>query len=149
MLFKHQLHPHQPTNINDIHKKEQSGANQRIAVIITKAFGTMQAFYILVAWMFLWMILASIVFWLFANDKYPFPFLLFCSNLIQLWALPVLAVGQNVLSRKAELQAEEQFNTTVKIYHDIEQIALHQQEQDKELLKQTQMLTELTGKNPT
>lgn len=143
-LFEHKPHPHKPVNVNEKHRQEQqSGLNQRIAALFTRAFGSMQAFYVLVLWMLAWMILASLGFWLFQYDKYPFSFLLFCSNLIQLWALPVLAVGQQVLSRKAELQSEEQYNTTKKTYHDTEQIMLHLQAQSEELLKQTKLLIEI------
>lgn len=144
-LFQHTPHKHKPRNINVIHEQEQ-GFNQRLAVLITKGFGSMVAFYILVAWMLIWMLLATLGIWLFAKDSYPFSFLLFLSNLIQLWALPILSVGQNVLSRKAELQADEAYQATLKSFHDIEQIMLHLQEQDQELLKQSSMLVELLQK---
>lgn len=52
-------------------------------------------------------------------------------------------VGQNVLGRKAELQADEQYNTTIKTYHDIEQMMEHLNAQDNELLKQTHILIHL------
>jgi hypothetical protein len=39
--------------------------------------------------------------------------------------------------------AEEQFNTTIKTYHDIEQIMAHLSAQDNELLKQTQAILEI------
>jgi uncharacterized membrane protein len=84
---------------------EHVGFNGWLAANITKGFGSMWAFYVLVLWMFAWMFLASIGFWLFRFDKYPFTFLLFLSNLVQLWALPVLAVGQQVLSRASDKQA--------------------------------------------
>jgi uncharacterized membrane protein len=134
-LFKHTKHPHVPRNINVTHAAEQTGFNQRLAVMITRSFGSMWAFYILIAWMLLWMALSSLGLWLFALDRYPFAFLLFLSNLVQLWALPVLSVGQNVLSRKAELQADETYATTTKMYHDIEQIAQHLSAQDEVLAR--------------
>lgn len=142
-LFYHIVHPYQPHNVNRLQHAEQAGFNQRLAVLFTRGFGSMFAFYILVAWMLIWMVLATAGIWLFAKDAYPFPFLLFCSNLVQLWALPVIMVGQNVLNRHAELQAEEQFQTTQRSYHDIEQIIKHLDEQDRELLKQTEILLKL------
>ena len=84
---------------------EHVGFNGWLAVGITKAFGSMWAFYALVAWMLVWMVLANASFWLFHLDRYPYTFLLFLSNLVQLWALPVLAVGQQVLSRASDKQA--------------------------------------------
>lgn len=90
-------------------KDEHPGFNGRLAVFITKRFGTMGAFYVLVVWMFGWMILASAGFWLFKQDPYPYTFLLFLSNLVQLFALPILAVGQQVLSRASDKQAQQTY----------------------------------------
>jgi uncharacterized membrane protein len=102
-------------------KHEHIGLNGRIAVFITNKFGSMGAFYVLVIWMLGWMLLATIGFWLFKFDKYPFVFLLFLSNLVQLWALPILAVGQQVLSRASDKQAEQ-------TYKDAETILMLQDE---------------------
>jgi len=52
---------------------------------------------------------------------------------LQLTLLPIITVGQNVLGRKSELQADEQFNTTMTSYIDIEQIMQHLTAQDEEL----------------
>src|SRR5579875_3085020 len=81
---------------------EHVGFNGWLAALITKGFGSMWAFYALVVWMFAWMLLASMGLSVFRFDRYPFTFLLFLSNLVQLWALPVLAVGQQVLSRASD-----------------------------------------------
>jgi hypothetical protein len=61
--------------------------------------------------------------------------------------LSVIMVGQSVLGRKQELQAEEQFNTTMSTYHDIEQIMQHLSAQDTELLRHAHMLMHLLEKN--
>lgn len=147
-LHSHKPRPHIVQNANHVHRTEQdtAGFNDKLAVLITNKFGNIWMFYILVAWMLVWMILATAGIWLFKNDKYPFSFLLFLSNLIQLWALPVLAFGQQVLSRKAEIQADQQFKDVENSYHDIEQIRLHLDAQDQELHKQAQVLTDLVAK---
>src|SRR5512135_178084 len=88
---------------------EHVGFNGRLAKLITKSFGSMWMFYALVGWMALWMALASAGLWFFRFDRYPFTFLLFLSNLVQLWALPVLAVGQRVLSQASDKQAAQTF----------------------------------------
>src|SRR6266700_3719959 len=44
---------------------------------------------------------------------------------IQLVMLSVIMVGQGILGRQQELQADEQFRTTMSTYHDIEQIMQH------------------------
>ena len=114
--------------------KKREGFNEHLAIRITRMFGTMWMFYLLVAWMLVWICLASIGFWKFKDDPYPFTFLLFLSNLIQLWALPVLAVGQQVLSRAADKQASQ-------TYRDAEEI-LKLQDEVHRLIKINNTLTE-------
>jgi uncharacterized membrane protein len=80
----------------------------------------------------------------------PFTFLLatwVSQQFLQLVLLPVIMVGQNVLGRKAELMADEQFRTTMSTYHDIEEIMQHLSAQDAELLRQAKMLIHLLEKN--
>lgn len=115
-------------------KHEHLGFNGRLAVFITKNFGSMGAFYVLVIWMFGWMFLASIGFSYFKKDPYPFTFLLFLSNLVQLFALPILAVGQQVLSRASDKQAQQ-------TYKDAEAI-LQLQDQVHRLIEINNKLTE-------
>jgi uncharacterized membrane protein len=108
MTDAHVPHPHiarRKAQGAALTKDEHVGFNGWLAAGITRGFGSMWAFYVLVIWMFAWMFLASIGFSMFRFDKYPFTFLLFLSNLVQLWALPVLAVGQQVLSRASDKQA--------------------------------------------
>lgn len=141
-LYQHTLHSHKPTNINTLQAEEYQSVNNRIAIILTRSVGSMSTAYsfVVLALIGLFAILgllppviALLVAWL-------------SQTFIQLVLLPVIMVGQNVLNRKAELQAEEQFNTTQKSYHDIEQIMLHLQEQDTELLRQSKMLLALIEK---
>lgn len=136
--IKHATKIHQEKNL--------SQTNQKIAVAFTKYFGSMTAFWILVLWMLLWMFCATIGIWIFRFDRYPFPFLLFCSNLIQLWALPVLAVGQNVLSKQQEAQAEATYENT-KISLDREKYLIdHLTAQDTISVEQLQHIQELREK---
>ena len=115
-------------------KDEHLGLNGRLAVFMTSKFGSMGAFYVLMVWMFGWMILATAGFWIFKSDPYPFTFLLFLSNLVQLFALPILAVGQQVLSRASDKQAEQ-------TYKDAEAI-LKLQDEIHRLVKINNNLTE-------
>ena len=90
-------------------ENDQIGFNGRLAVFVTSKFGSMNMFYALVAWMFGWMIFSLLGFGIFKKDPYPFTFLLFLSNLVQLFALPILAVGQQVLGHTSDKQAEQTF----------------------------------------
>ena|SRR5579872_1734761 len=128
MLSKHIPHPwieERKKQGPHLTKHEHLGFNGRLAVFITNKFGSMGAFYVLVIWMFSWMILATVGFWLFRKDQYPFVFLLFLSNLVQLFALPILAVGQQVLSRASDKQAEQTFKDAeaiLKLQDDVQRL---------------------------
>ncbi len=111
-MLKHTPHPRIGERESEGPRKtsdESVGLNGRIAAFVAKKFGSMWTFYILVLWMFGWILLASAGIGIFRRDPYPFIFLLFLSNLVQLLALPILAVGQQVLSRASDRQAEQTF----------------------------------------
>jgi hypothetical protein len=144
-LFHHEPRPHQPRNVNQLQEAEkaQAGINTRIAVWLTKSVGTMWTAYTFA-------VLAVIGLLAILGLLSPIVALLVAwtsQTLIQLVLLPIIMVGQNVLGRKAELQADEQFNTTISTYHDIEQVMQHLSAQDAELLRQAKMLVHLLEKN--
>lgn len=115
-------------------KNERLGFSGRLAIFATHKFGSMGMFYILLIWMFGWIILATLGVGLFKNDQYPFTFLLFLSNVIQLLSLPILAVGQQILSRASDKQA-------VQTYKDAEAL-LKIQDEIHRLIKINNELTE-------
>ena len=140
-LYQHLLHPHEPTNVNLLHEAEQmaAGFNTRIAIFLTKSVGTMWTAYSFA-------VLALIGLFAILGVLNPLVAILVAwtsQTLIQLTLLPIIMVGQNVLGRKSELQANEAFDTTMKTYHDIGEVLKHLSAQDAELLKQTNLLIEL------
>ncbi|HEX9016912.1 MAG TPA: DUF1003 domain-containing protein [Chloroflexota bacterium] len=141
-LFRHMPHPHVPRNVNVIFEAEKAAGNfnQKVAVGLTNVFQAMPTFWLIMAWITLWIVVnATIV----RFDPLPWPLLLALASVPQLPLMIVIMVGQGLLGRKQELQSDEQFNTTQKTYHDIEEIMQHLSAQDDELLKQTKMLTRL------
>jgi hypothetical protein len=70
--------------------------NERLAVRATRAFGSMWTTYGLFLYGFLPVLLPGAM-----------TALLYWSNTVQLWSLPLLMVGQSVLGRAAERQARE------------------------------------------
>lgn len=98
--------PHLRHHPNIPHPAECESWQDRLADKVAHVFGTMGMFWGLVAWMLVWMTLATLGVWVFSLDKYPFPFLLFCSNLVQLWALPVLGVATNRADAKRSAKAD-------------------------------------------
>jgi|SRR5216683_104526 len=86
--------------------------NQRLALRVTRIVGTMACGYLFIT---------------IAIIGFPgFPATLpqyvqwFSGTFLQLVMLPILAVGTAQLGRHQEVQANEEFDTTTKIYADIE-----------------------------
>lgn len=78
-------------------------------------FGSMNCFYLLVVWQLGWMAAATLGAPIIKNDPYPFVFCLFLSNLIQLWALPILGTATNRadVKRAAKAQADHEALTYI------------------------------------
>ena len=138
---KYTPHPHQPRNINLVHKAEQeaSSFNTRFAILLTKGVGTMVCAYIFA-------FIAILGFPLLPFGPQALLLVQWTSQtFIQLTMLSVIMVGQAVLGRKSELQAEESFNTTKKVYADIESIMKHLDDQDASILKIVEKLEAQDG----
>jgi uncharacterized membrane protein len=136
-----QPHPHVATNPHHVVASAMS-RQDRIALAITGAIGTMYAVYVFATFMAGWMLL-QVALGGGAFDPYPFAFLLFIGNIIQLLLMPLIMVGQNLQSRHAEARSEEEYRTVGKIFHDNEAALAHLDAQDRELLRQTKLLVGL------
>jgi uncharacterized membrane protein len=115
------------------------GMQDRIALAITGAIGTMYAVYILALIMAGWIIVQNVL-GRGAFDPYPFAFLLFLGNIVQLLLMPLIMVGQNLQGRHTEARAEEEYDTVEKIFRDLGQTMHHLDAQDAELLRQTRLI---------
>ena len=131
--FEHKPDPHverrrlkPPPKVAD----EHIGINGRLAAWITTRVGSMWSFYIAVLFMGTWMILAA---WgpLHSADPYPFAFLLFLGNLIQLPLIFAILVGQQVLGRTSDKRSLDTYNDAEAILHDVQELHRHLYEQDK------------------
>ncbi len=113
---------HQPQDINLKHR-ESLKAQDRLAVLVTTAIGSMYAVYVMILFVFGWML------WQSTSqrpiDPFPYVFMIFISNILQLILLPLILVGQNIAGRHSQLRAEEEFQTTKTILKDIEKILTH------------------------
>lgn len=92
-------------NINEVHAETKKGINAKISYFLTGVYGSIWFVYFLVLATGGWMLLQS---YLLRQpfDPYPFAFLLFLGNLIQLLGGPIIQVGQNSSMEHAELRAE-------------------------------------------
>ena len=122
-------------NVN-IENKERLTRTDRVALWITELVGTMGFFIIIVIWTIIWlgwnMFLPKAV----QFDPYPaFVLWLFISNMIQIFLMPLILVGQNLQGRHAELRAEADFEVNKKAETEIETILNRLENQDKMILK--------------
>jgi uncharacterized membrane protein len=69
-------------------------------------------------------------------DPYPaFVLWLFISNVIQIFLMPLIMVGQNLQSAHAEMRAEADFEVNTKAETEIETILMHLENQNKIILE--------------
>ena len=109
------------------------GFNGRLAAAITRSVGTMWAVYIAFAFQVTWMLLATLGIWLFVRDPYPFAFLLFLSNIVQLLLMFVIMVGQQVLGQASDKRAVVTYQDAEAILHECIQMQKHLTAQDRAL----------------
>lgn len=117
-------------NINVEHKERLSKL-EHFAVWITERVGTMGFFLIIFLWTILWLgwnvfAPAELTF-----DPYPaFVLWLFISNMIQIFLMPLLLIGQNLQGKHASARAEADFEVNTKAEREIGTILEHLENQD-------------------
>jgi uncharacterized membrane protein len=135
--FVHDPHPHTekrklkaPPMVSD----EHVGFNGRLGAWITRSVGTMWAFYIAAIFMGMWMLLAFFT-WgpLHRVDPYPFAFLLFLGNIVQLLLMFVIMVGQQVLGAASDKRAVVTYQDAEAILHECLEMQKHLTAQDRAL----------------
>jgi uncharacterized membrane protein len=151
--FVHEPHPHTehkklapPPKVAD----EHVGFNGRLASAITRNVGTMWAFYIAAAFMAAWIILAGLtVTPLHKIDPFPFVFLLFLGNIVQLLLMFVIMVGQQVLGAASDKRAVVTYQDAEAILHECLEMQHHLTAQDRALDRMMQRLEQLeAGSKP-
>ncbi len=132
-LYEHQSHPHTPRNVNHVHAEERRASiNTRIAVAITNGLGTMTCAYIFA--------ILAIMGFPGLHAAIPQYIQWISQTFIQLTCLSILAVGQRVINRQGELQAEEQYNNTLKFEHDMNELMHHLDIQDHKILEMEELI---------
>jgi uncharacterized membrane protein len=127
-------------NINIEHKKRFTPL-EKLAIWITDRVGTMGFFLIIFTWTLLWLtwnLLGPIN---LRFDPLPaFALWLFISNMIQIFLMPLIMVGQNLQGRHAEMRAEADFEVDGKAEREIEAILMHLENQNELILRILQHL---------
>jgi len=122
-------------NPNTSHK-EHLTRPERLAVWITDHIGTMGFFGLIFVWTVLWLSWNIFAPKELQFDPFPaFVFWLFISNMIQIFLMPLIMIGQNLQGRHAERRAEADFEVNVEAEREIEAILLHLENQNTLILK--------------
>jgi uncharacterized membrane protein len=109
---------------------------ERAALWITNRVGTMGFFLVIFVWTVLWLSWNTIAPASLRFDPFPaFVLWLFMSNMIQIFLMPLIMVGQNLQSRHAEARAEADFEINTKAEKEIEVILQHLERQNDLILE--------------
>lgn len=122
-------------NVN-IKQKENLSKINKIALRITEHVGSMGFFFIIFCWTAAWLSWNTLAPKALKFDPYPaFVLWLFISNMIQIFLMPLIMIGQNLQSKHSELRAEEDFSINKKAETEIETILMHLENQNELMLE--------------
>jgi uncharacterized membrane protein len=133
-------------NVNVKHQETLTGL-ERFSLYITEHIGTMGFFFVIFAWTGFWLSWNTLAPERFRFDPYPaFVLWLFISNMLQIFLMPLIMIGQNLQGRHSEIRAESDFEVNVKAEREIEAVLLHLEHQNELILK---VLAHLESKEKT
>jgi uncharacterized membrane protein len=122
-------------NVNVEHKKGLTPL-EKLAIWITDHIGTMGFFLIIFIWTLSWLGWNTLAPKSLRFDPLPaFALWLFISNMIQIFLMPLIMVGQNLQGRHAEIRAEADFEVNTKAEREIEAILMYLEKQNELILK--------------
>jgi uncharacterized membrane protein len=122
-------------DVNATHAESLS-ALEKLATWITDHVGSMGFFLIIFTWTLVWLGWNTLAPKLQRFDPYPaFVLWLFVSNMIQIFLMPLIMVGQNLQSRHSETRAQSDFEVNVKAEREVEAILMHLEAQAENIEK--------------
>ncbi len=118
-------------NVNKEHKQSLSSLDL-FAVWITSRIGTMGFFFVIFFWTVIWLGWNILGPKEYQFDPFPaFVFWLFISNMIQIFLMPLLLIGQNLQGKHSEARTEADFEVNMKAEQEIETILAHLENQNE------------------
>jgi len=100
-------------------EKENVSILDKIAITITQNVGTMGFFLIIFSWTVIWLSWNTLGPIEHRFDPFPgFVLWLFISNMIQIFLMPLIMIGQNLQGRYSDHRAENDFEVNVKAERD-------------------------------
>ncbi|MFS8130665.1 MAG: DUF1003 domain-containing protein [Candidatus Dojkabacteria bacterium] len=124
--------------IVNTHKKvhEELSSLDRFALFITTHVGTMGFFIIIFCWTLIWLAWNTLGPTQFRFDPFPaFAFWLFISNMIQIFLMPIIMIGQNLQGKHSEARSEVDYEVNLRAEREIEAILMHLEKIEKQLEK--------------
>ena len=132
-----------PTRNVNIEHRGNLSPMEKVAIWITEHIGTMGFFLIIFIWTVTWLGWNTLGPRNLRFDPYPaFVFWLFISNMIQIFLMPLIMVGQNLQGRYSETRAEADFEVNIKAEREIETILQHLENQNELIIKIAKHLEE-------
>jgi uncharacterized membrane protein len=125
-----------PIRNANVEVKKKLTRLDKLAIWITDNVGTMGFFLIVFIWTGVWLGWNSLAPKEVRFDPFPaFVLWLFISNVLQIFLMPLLMIGQNLQSDHAEVRAEADFEVNTKAELEIETILMHLENQNKIILE--------------
>lgn len=151
------METHQPSTLHEIRKNRKPIRNinierkqklrklDKLALWITNHVGTMGFFIIIFIWTACWLGWNALAPVQMRFDPFPaFVLWLFLSNMIQIFLMPLIMIGQNLQSNHSEARAEADYEVNTKAEKEIETILMHLENQNKLIM---QILERIEKKN--
>ncbi len=108
----------------------------KFALSITDKVGSMGFFLIILTWTVCWLGWNTLAPKEMTFDPFPaFVLWLFISNMIQIFLMPLIMIGQNLQSQHAEIRAESDFQINTKAEQEVETILMHLENQNQLILQ--------------
>lgn len=126
----------EPVHNVNVHHRERLSKMDRLALWITEHVGSMGFFIIIFLWTLGWLGWNTLAPVQLRFDPFPaFVLWLFISNMIQIFLMPLIMIGQNLQSRHSELRAEQDFMINKKAETEIETILMHLENQNDMIIQ--------------
>jgi uncharacterized membrane protein len=125
-----------PVRNANLHHRGKLTKMDKLALWITAHVGSMGFFIIILGWTVTWLGWNTLAPVRLRFDPFPaFVLWLFISNMIQIFLMPLIMIGQNLQSRHSELRAELDFAINKKAETEIETILMHLENQNDMMLQ--------------
>ena len=126
----------EPIRNANIKHKETLNKLEKLALWITSHVGTMGFFLIIFIWTLTWLSWNTLALESMRFDPFPaFVLWLFISNMLQIFLMPLIMVGQNLQGRHSEARAEADFEVNTRSGREIETILMHLENQNNLILE--------------